>query len=341
MKRSDQYFLRALKVIIIAEPDLAQPGLAFRVWGAGSGQPKHHSRLFSACGDRSHACEPAFDRAIPSHDKNPGSAAILSQDAQGLVLEFSASPPRIEEGVSDLGACQNIVLDGYDNQSEPGAPRLPMGGAWIGVPPEGDIRIEILEQDQVLLDGSYSLCPAPQPILNPGGDPLETIQGYQSIPNPQIYQSDVDYPARSAELSSQGFLRSQRAAALRFAPVQYNPIRGQLKFTSRLKLRVVFDQIDGRLSTAYVDEGAYEDLLRALLLNYETARQWRIQPGSVQPSMAGIQSTSAAYAPASGPAYKILVDHNAVYTLTYTSLQTAGLARRRDRPAHFPDRKPG
>ena len=265
MNRNIKYLLHLSKIIIL--PSLISLSL---VWLFVYGVQAQGSRNTATA-----AFQPAVAALMPVSlpstgqppvEKNPEQAAILRQDAQGLVLEFSASPPRVEEGESDFGTCQNLFLNGFDNQSEPGAPRLPMSGIWVGVPPEGDIRIEILEQDQVVLDGSFNLCPAPQPILNPGGDPLETIQGYESIPNPQIYQADADYPAQPAELSSQGFLRSQRAAAIRFAPVQYNPVRGQLKFTSRLKLRVVFGQIDAQPSSAYVDEGAYEDLLRALFI---------------------------------------------------------------------------
>ncbi len=55
-----------------------------------------------------------------------------------------------------------------------------------------------------------------------------------------FYLTDQFSPAEPAQLASTGFVRSQRVASLRFQPFQYNPVTGELRYYSRIRLRLSF-----------------------------------------------------------------------------------------------------
>ncbi|MBC8254948.1 MAG: hypothetical protein H8E35_13115, partial [Ardenticatenia bacterium] len=66
-------------------------------------------------------------------------------------------------------------------------------------------------------------------------------------------------------------------------------------------------------------DGAFETVLRNALLNYNSARAWRMRPAPQAPL--GTLRMSG-----QGPSYKISVQEDGLYRLTYADLQSAGLA---------------
>ncbi len=325
MNRNNQTFLRVFKVLLL--PVLLSFGLVrlfvFSVQAQSSNSSAITPEIGSAAAIPVLPDLPLSD--VSTQEQSELAVRMISQDENGLVLEFLARDYRIENSITEMGSCQMVYLPGFENFSEPGKPRLPVYGSWIGILPEADVTLEILESDQVAVEGSYDICPAPSLLIEPGSDPREEIPQYDTIPDPQVYGSAADFPAQPAELVSQGNMRSQRVAAVRFAPFQYNPPAGTLKYTSRLLLRVHFSSAAADQKYKTVDEGDYEDLLHSTLLNYDAARQWRTPPGDGLQTLTNSLSASEGFAPSSSSAYKVLVDHDAVYTLTYASLQTAGL----------------
>ena len=68
-----------------------------------------------------------------------------------------------------------------------------------------------------------------------------------------------------------------------------------------------------------VDEGPFEELLKKILINYDQARPWRAQP---EPELAVITTPSD---PQDDPVYKIQVNQDGIYQVSYTALQSAGV----------------
>ncbi len=75
---------------------------------------------------------------------------------------------------------------------------------------------------------------------------------------------------------------------------------------------------DKSFGAGKMDEGAFEKVLQDSLLNYEQARLWRVQPElSLQ--------TSAPASSQGEPKYKLLVDADGIYEVSYSELAAAGL----------------
>ena len=257
---------------------------------------------------------------FPGFTQTDTGISILDSDDRGLVLELITPGYNLTGSTSQSGPCQKLSVYGFGETDNPGWPQLPVKGAMIGIPPHSTPKVTILETELISVAGRLNLCPVPQLIYDLSVDGEIDFQGYQLKGEPLAYTSNSFVPARPVELVSTAFLRSQRVAQLRFQPFQYNPATGELRFHNRIRLRVDYssDQLSPSPAKFSVDEGPFEAGLENILLNYDQARTWRL------PSK-GISPLSEALFDPPEPAYKLLVEQDGLYQVSYTDLQNAGL----------------
>ena len=251
-----------------------------------------------------------------STERTPG-LHIIASDEYGVTLELFTPEYDLEDGQSTQGNCQMVNVPHYGEGGEPGAPRIPVLGAMIGIPPQEEITLSVEAADFNVAHNSIDLCPVPDliPDIN-----VSQEMGNLEIdvtPNLQLYNRDDFTPASPAQIISTGFLRSQRVAQLRLHPFQYNPASRTLRHYYYIRVRVDFPQADGRTTLPNLNEGPFEDTLRTLIVNYDTARNWRSYPERLEVAESSVNTIS--------PAYKIMVDEAGIYQLTYSYLEAAGL----------------
>ena len=252
------------------------------------------------------------------------SIQVVETTPEGLILEFTPTRPEIEEILLNGLACQAISIPGMAQSDSPGAPSLPVQGAMLGIPQDAQPSINILTAEWTALPGSYDLCPVPQPDLARSPRSPWQFVGTTSQRGPS-YQVDAFAPANAAELISTGSLRSQRYAQVRFNPLQYNPVTGELRLYKRIRLEVRFNASTGTITASpgqALSEGFFEESLRSLLVNYDQARAWRTAPQAIRQPAAQTQGINS---PLSSPAYKLPVDQDGLYQVSYSDLEDAGL----------------
>ncbi len=264
--------------------------------------------------------------AVPA-DISPG-LRVLASDARGVTLELVTPDFTVVSSEDNLGACTRLVVDGYGGANNSGAPELPVKGAAVGIPAQGSVTLSVVEMETVAVPEKYTLCPVGRPIVETGLADQLSYQGEARVRDAALYATAGFTPTAAAVLLSTGFVRSQRVAEVQFRPFQYSPVTGKVRFARRIRVRLTFDAAASRVAqmalsgsaatTGDVDEGVFEDVLRNTLINYEDARAWR-KPSQQSPA------TTMAQAPTSDPAYKILVDADGIYQLTYNDLLTAGV----------------
>jgi hypothetical protein len=278
---------------------------------------------------------PGYAQVIPPSNtvaaQAPGVVRLVSAASDRLVLELDTQQFSLEPGtVSDVesepaSACQTLSVAGYASTSRAGAPQLPVKGALLGIPSGAQVELVILEVEAKPLPGVYHLCPAARPQvrgLNPAEQSVQPglpqFAGYQALQDPQAYAQPGFMPQQPAELGITGFVRSQRVAQVLFQPFQYNPVTGELRQVSHIRVAL---QLAGASMVAHplqAGEGFFETVLRDSLLNYSQARAWRVLP--VSP---GIQKTiDETAAPLT---IKILVDQDGIYQITYADLAGLGI----------------
>ena len=116
------------------------------------------------------------------------------------------------------------------------------------------------------------------------------------------------------------WLRDQRLARIEIYPFQYLAAAGALRWHRHLQIEVKFEggsTAGNRLAVTPAAAGPFEQILRGNLVNYDVARQWRSNVAAPQ-----VASRTAA----ASPRYKIVVDHDGLYRVTYNDLSAAGMA---------------
>jgi hypothetical protein len=246
---------------------------------------------------------------------------VLRSDEHGLLLELETSAYRLDS--IDLGGVRydTLALQGASLTSQPGEPQLPQVSALIGVPPGATVHLNILSEDLRPIPGRYRLPPAAQPApqqdeFSPGG----VLYREESF----AYASSLPYPPDAARLVEAGWQRDQRLARLELFPFQYIPAEGRLNWRSLLLVEVTFEYTASTGQAAAAEPGgssaaSFDALLADNLLNASAAKDWRAMP-------AGISApTPSLVEPLSEPAYRIPIEQDGLYRLTYAALQGAGL----------------
>lgn len=249
---------------------------------------------------------------------------VVETTPDRIILELTPPRPEISASLLEGDHCQLVTIPGLAQMDIPGSPALPVQGAMLGIPFDSQPTLTLLAADSILIPGVFDVCPASQPVLEPAVKSPWQYNGHISQKGP-AYQGNAFIPTNAAELISTGSLRSQSYAQVRFNPLQYNPATGRLRFYNRIQLEVRFNPSPASLASSsdkLLSEGYFEESLRNLLVNYEQARAWRTVP---QASSRPDYQSETVNSPLSNPAYKILVDQDGIYQVSYTDLQLAGL----------------
>lgn len=229
---------------------------------------------------------------------------VHTEGQKSLTLEFRLPAFRVEMGQLEGEPCQYIRVPGYAETGSPGEPRLPVTGALIGVPASGEIEMAILDSETARLSLEHPLCPVdgtPPESQELAGNRLQPGQG-------------------PVNLNMAGSIRSQRVAQLQFLPFQLEPGGRAVRFYRQVRVRLQFSGGSEHVvrDSGQQDEGLFEAFLQQSLINYAQARHWRTYPApeilAATPEAAQTQ-----------PAFKIQVDRDGLYRLSYSALQTAGV----------------
>lgn len=249
---------------------------------------------------------------------------MLQADGGHAILELTPATPEFESAVIDGQPCQNVSIPGLSQAEQPGLPALPVQGAMLGIPQDARPTIQILSAEWVSLPGSYLLCPMRQPVLTRAPMGPWKLNDY-SYPRGPAYQQDAFIPANIAGLVSTGNLRSQRFAQVRMSPLRYNPVTGKLRYARRMVVELNFNHPGQVAHLPYINEGAFEDILRSQLLNYDQAHAWRVRPATGEVTAQSTPALNETDAAQSQTVYKIQVDQDGIYQLSYAALQAAGV----------------
>ncbi len=247
---------------------------------------------------------------------------VIESNEQNLILEYTTPGYQIQTVTLNGEGCQLLEVEGFGATDQVGWPQIPIKGFLIGIPSGETPTIEILQAEAVVTPETYDLCPVGKPRVADSLNGELRYPGMEYLKDPDGYQANHFFPETLVELGETGYIRSQRVAQLRLQPFQYNPVSGELRYYVNIRVRVNFNvgTEDVRtLDQNFVDEGPFEALLRDSLVNYQPAQGWRAAP---QASLPLIQESSLYTL---WHAYKILVDQDGIFQISYADLQAAGV----------------
>ncbi|MBI3952048.1 MAG: hypothetical protein HY314_16500 [Acidobacteria bacterium] len=255
---------------------------------------------------------------------------FLQSDSKSFLIKLDLPDCWRQPVEVDGRSYQSIAIEGFAPMSEPGLPQLPEKGWLIAIPPESRVNL-IVEAQQVQIIETDRILPVPRIVPKQIDPSAEIITGELAfarryVEDDCIYQTNAFYPPTIAQLGERGRLRDQCFVQLLVRPVQYNPVAGVLRYTRSLKLTLTFEPGNSVLSRQIVPTGnrpesvVFEKLFERTFLNYEAMKGWR-GVVDLRDELDTEQSSPAQ----SSPSYKVSVEQDGIYWLSYSDLQSAGI----------------
>jgi len=249
---------------------------------------------------------------------------VLRSDEQSILLELTVESFETEVVETGGQTYHRLIIPDMVQTDAPGAPQVPTRGALLGLPASEGVSVRVLQADYETLPG-YRLCPAPGWRVT--GDYVDTPTGGGVEPyftlDRALYATDALYPGRPAEIDTTGYLRDQAVAQVRFYPVQYNPVTGELRLYRRIVAQITWDSSPSTAAAqARGTNPAFESLLTDVVLNYSAVSR----PSAAPPTDHGTWNTQLVSATSSPtPTLKIGVTEDGLHELTSADLTGAGL----------------
>jgi len=195
-----------------------------------------------------------------------------------------------------------------------GAPELPARVFVFGVPPGARAEVSVIPGASEEFSDIHI---APVPIK----EKAEDLTRLRYSPDAQIYERAAFYPGDLFKVEAPAQFRQQAIVRVQVFPVQYNPVRKQLRVYREMQIVVRF--AGGSLPAAQIFSLAppssthEEELFQNLLVNYEQAKAFRL------PQTKKFLRTSIPQI--DGPLYKFPVRQEGIYKIDGRTLASAGI----------------
>ena len=242
---------------------------------------------------------------------------ILYSGIDEFQFEYQVPEYKLETKGIDNQVIQTINVPGLLSDEVFGNVRLPGRHILLGVPAQASVELQVLEDVQAVLPLHIQRNSLKNPLT-----PTHSIYQTNSHKNPDVV----------AQISGDAWIRDQRVIGIGIFPFHTKPDTDQLVWSQKIKISVKFrskDRADGLLVSDDANS-PYEYIFASSLLNYLIARMWRGYPiHELGQYATSIPSSSL------GPRYKIVVDQDGIYKITYEDLLAAGMQVGGINPAHL------
>lgn len=161
---------------------------------------------------------------------------LLHESASGAAISVDLPGFEIIEQDVDGTRYQEIQVPELATTSEVGRPQIPYILVKVALPDASGVHIRSIDVGYERIPGSYRVIPVPEPTTD-----VSAKVRYGS--NPGVYQMDVWYPAKSAELDSPAILRDARFVNLRIYPIRYNPALKALEAARTVEVELDFSGV--------------------------------------------------------------------------------------------------
>ncbi len=168
---------------------------------------------------------------------DPGTSPLIevleSNNAQTIV-EIAIPGMWVEEKVVAGNRYQILAVPEGGVLTHIGKPQMPVMARFVGIPPDKDITVCILERDCVTLIG-YNVYPAQPP-------PMDIVESEEPpfAFDQEFYAQNRYYPAELATVGEPMIWRDYRVVLLTCKPFRFNSATGALKVCRRMKIKIEY-----------------------------------------------------------------------------------------------------
>lgn len=262
--------------------------------------------------------------------QNDSDIHLLSSTDEGVTFEVHLSSDQLTEEIIIIDGKKFIKLSVPDwpQISKEGNPSLPIIVENIGVPFGVEFEVSVSPGKKLTKILSYPILPVETQFIDWGEQETSeenlhpSTQSYKTVANEEVYGMNQTFPGTLAEITNVGILRHQRIVGMSVYPVQYIPTTGELITYETLNITIKFSRHRSTTLEQFASFSAvFEDIFQDSLLNYETAKEWRLATSILTAD----QNDRALDWTPPDPGWRVQVQEEGFYKIEYDELFLAGL----------------
>ncbi len=170
---------------------------------------------------------------------------ILNQDRSGLTLQTSLNVLYFSTEETQGGNFVRMKIPGLIKTFDAGNPELPVYSNLVEIPQGATVSVEIVSYDEEIINledyGIKDKIYPAQPSLSKSVDPQDAPFYY----NEAVYNKDEFFTGGEiATFEVRGTMRDARYGRVEIRPVQYNPVKNQLRILNNLVVKLTFENAD-------------------------------------------------------------------------------------------------
>ena len=275
-----------------------------------------------------------------------GKVELLDASTQGVTLQLSIDRSDFDIDTLEKSGEQfhSLSFPNCSYTTEHESFKLPMQTALIGVPSDASFTVRIIDSTEYTTVQLKNMLKTTNFHFNP-----DKISRIGNSANTAII--DRFLPNKFAHIGKAGWIRENRVLPLTIYPVQYNPASRVVKLYHRLVIQVQFNGVAKAPSAVSSfprpESAVYEEIYRKMLINPNTAKQWRSPISQTTPrgdlslssdltrssdltqssdlTKAHSRLTIQSAPTITSPRYRIIIAESGMYHITGSDLIAAGV----------------
>jgi hypothetical protein len=161
-----------------------------------------------------------------------------------ITVEFNVGELRYFDVETRDGIFTQLVIPKFHHSHTVGKPNLPMMNRIIEIPVGANVKTEIVGYSEKIIKLSdlgitNKLMPF-QPSLSKSQRPEDVPFEFDAA----TYSEDKFFSEPTASVDVLGIMRDKRLGLLKVAPVQYNPVKNEIKVLENLTVKITFENPD-------------------------------------------------------------------------------------------------
>jgi hypothetical protein len=254
---------------------------------------------------------------------------IVQSDDSGVTLELYTDAFEVKSTWEGGDEYDRLSIKHYVHgyTADVGKPQLPLKGILVDIPDGKAASLSVQNVSGTVADG-FRVAPVPETFA--AEDNFTQLVNETLAIDEAAYAEDSFYPVEAAALGDVYTHREQLKQQLVFYPLSFNPVTGQIRHYTRIRVRI--DYVDGNFAKAEpVSPPSWSpDVEVGLLAQLGSFGQKALALWSAPSSgmTAAFSPLGALWVPPglTGKAYKIMTTDAGIYRLAGDYLDTNGVA---------------
>lgn len=165
---------------------------------------------------------------------------VINQKSDGLTVKTSLSAVYFSEQEAKGQNFSVLEANGLIKTYNVGMPNIPVASRLIEVPQDADVKLTVVSFDEKIINLSdygieNKIIPA-QRSVSKSEDPIDV--SFEK--NEKVYQTNDFFNTEIANYTEAGTMRATRLGYVQISPIQYNPVKNQVRVLNNLVIEIEF-----------------------------------------------------------------------------------------------------